>query len=109
MGIFQLWSSRGAEDDMARNSRKQPDSAKIDARTSELKASMANAEAFAEVYGSLNSDATLLTAEAIEIAHRITGMRAKTKKQALASIGQQRLRLTHAKAKGASAQKTKTW
>lgn len=109
MGIFQLWGSRGADDDMARRQQKQPDAAKIEARARELKAALSDTDAFAAVYGALNTDKALLTAEAIEIAYRVTGTRAKTKKEALACIGQKRLRLAHAKAKSASAQKTRTW
>lgn len=109
MGIFQLWGSREADDDMARRQQKQLDSAKVDAWAHDLKASMSDAEAFAAVYAALACDKSLLTAEIVEISFRVTGTRAKTKKQALASIGQQRLRLAHARAKSASALKTRTW
>lgn len=108
MGIFQFWGAREPDREMARKQSK-PDSANVDAWARQLKAAMKDAEAFKALYASFASTKDLSAGEAIEVAHKVTGIRPKTKKQAVTSIGQEQLRLAHAKAKAESAAKARTW
>lgn len=109
MGIMQLWGGRDTDEDMARAKTRTLDTTKIESLVHQLKATVRDTDAFKAVYSSIASDKILSTAEAIEIAYKFSGSRAKTKKAALAAIGQERLRVSHAKAKGESAAKTRTW
>lgn len=106
MGIMQLWlGGQEADDDMARAEARPLDAAKIDSVVRQLKLAVADAHEFRSVA----EDRSISGPELIEIAHRFAGIRAKTKKAALTAIGQERMRMVHAKAKAASAAKTKTW
>lgn len=109
MGILHFWSDEETDEDMARAKRRQVDAAKIDLWVSQLKKALKDADAFKAVYGAMDADGELSSAEIVEIAHKFTGSRTKTRKAALGSIGQERLRVAHAKAKGESAAKTRTW
>ncbi len=109
MGIMQLWGGRDTDDEMARAKTRTLDSMKIETLVRQLKSTVRDTDAFKAVYSSIASDKTLSTAEAIEIAYKFAGARQKTKKAALASIGQERLRVSHAKAKAESAAKSRTW
>jgi hypothetical protein len=110
MAIFRSWAGEEeAAEDMA--CAKRPlDLAKVDELVRQLKLSVKDPLAFKSVYTELLENKSLGAQEAIEIAHRfVGGFRHKSKKAALAAIGQERLRLAHAKAKGESAAKTRTW
>jgi hypothetical protein len=96
-------------EDMAR-ARRPLDTAKIDELVAQLKHTVKDPDAFKSVYTALLTDKSLTAQEAIEIAFGfVGGFRKKSKKAALAAIGQERLRLAHSKAKGESAAKTRTW
>src|SRR5579864_2594152 len=110
MSMLLSWAfKQESAEDMARAAR-PIDSAKVDELVSQLKLTVDDPEAFKSVYTELLTDKSLTAQETIEIAYRfIGGFRKKSKKAALAAIGQERLRLSHAKAKGESAAKTRTW
>jgi hypothetical protein len=111
MGIMQLWGGRDdTDEDMARANARVLDAAKVASWVRQLKATLKDADAFKEVYTSIADDKTLSAQEVIEIAYGFAGgKRAKNKKSALASIGQERLRASHAKRKAESAAKARTW
>jgi hypothetical protein len=110
MSILGFWAlNEEATEDMARNAQ-LVDIAKVDELVAQLKLTVKDPDAFKPVYAALVADKSITAQEAIEIAHRfVGGFREKSKKAALAAIGQERLRLQHAKAKGESAAKTRTW
>lgn len=108
MGIMQLWGGHDTDEDMARASKRTLDAAEVDTWVEQLKSSLKDTKAFKAVYSGL-VDTTLSAADVIEIAFRFTGAKAKTKKAAMTAIGQERLRVSHARAKGESAAKTRTW
>ena len=110
MSMLQSWSfKQEAAEDMARAARPL-DTARIEELVAQLKLAVKDSDAFKSVYTELLADKSLTAEEAIEIAYRfVGGFRKKTKKAALAAIGQERLRLAHSKAKGESAAKTRTW
>ncbi len=101
MSMLQFWDkNQELREDMARKAR-PVDTAKVDELVSRLKLTVKDPEAFKPVYTALLDDKSLSAQEAIEIAYRfVGGFRQKSKKAALAAIGQERLRLAHAKAKG---------
>lgn len=111
MGIITAWlSGAEAEDAMVRANKRPLDTAKIDALVQQLKLSVRDAEAFNSVYTSITDDRTLTAGEVIEIAFGfLGGHRPKGKTAALAAIGQERVRIAHAKAKGDSAAKARVW
>ncbi len=110
MSILQLWAlKQEAAEDMARATRPL-DTAKVEELVAQLKLAVKDSEGFKSVYTELLADKSLTAQEVIEIAYRfVGGFRKKSKKAALAAIGQERLRLAHSKAKGESAAKTRTW
>ncbi len=110
MSMLQSWALKNEEaEDMARNAR-PIDIAKVDGLVAQLKFTVKDPDAFKPVYTALVADKSLTAQEAIEIANKfVGGFRQKSKKAALAAIGQERLRLAHSKAKGESAAKTRTW
>ena len=86
------------------------DTARVEELVAQPKLAVKDSDAFKSVYTALLADKSLMAQEAVEIAYRFAGgFRQKSKKAALAAIGQERLRLVHSKAKGESAAKTKTW
>ena len=110
MGIMQFWGGHEADEDMARAKARLLDAAKIDSWVLQLKSTLMDADAFKSVYTAIADDKSLSAPEVIEIACKFaSGARVKTKKAALAAIGQERLRIAHAKRKGESAAKTRTW
>ena len=95
---------------MARTSSRPLDIKLVDEFVSRLKASLNDTDDFKEVYGSMCDHPTLSAQEIIEVAYRfLGGLKPKSRKAALTSISQERLRLTHAKAKGETAARSKTW
>lgn len=99
-----------ADDVMARASAKLLDSEKIDSLVERLKRSVRDAEAFKSVVSSIDDDKSLSAAEVIELSRRfVGGTKPKSRKAALTAIGQERLRLSHARAKAATAAKSRTW
>jgi hypothetical protein len=108
--MFGSWSGeQEAAEDMARVTRPL-DMAKVDGLVQQLKLTVKDPVAFKSVYTTLLADKSLGAQEVIEIAYRfVGGFRHKSKKAALAAIGQERLRLAHSKAKGESAAKSRTW
>ncbi len=101
MFMLQSWAlNQETAEDMARAARPL-DSAKIEELAAQLKLTVKDPDAFKSVYTALLADKSLTAQEAIEIAYRfVGGFRQKSKKAALAAIGQERLRLAHSKAKG---------
>jgi hypothetical protein len=109
MGMLGWLGGREAED-MARATSRPLDAAKINGYADRLKASVRDATAFDVAFAELVDDSSLSAQEVIGIAHAfVGGARPKTKKSALASIGQERMRVAHAKSKGDSASKAKMW
>jgi hypothetical protein len=108
--MFRSWADEEeAAEDMACATR-PVDMAKVDVLVHQLKMTVTDPVAFKSVYTALLANKSVSAQEAIEIAHRfVGGFRHKSKKAALAAIGQERLRLAHSKAKGESAAKTRTW
>jgi hypothetical protein len=108
--MFRLWAGeQEAAEDMAR-AKRPLDTAKVDELVQQLKLTAKDPLAFTSVYTELLADKSLSAQEAIEVAYRfVGGFRHKSKKAALAAIGQERLRLAHSKAKGEAAAKTRTW
>jgi hypothetical protein len=111
MSIFsRIWNSSEADDEMARASARPLDIEKIDALVDQLKQSVRDAEMFKSVVTSIDDDKSLSSAEIIEISRRfVGGTKAKSRKAAITALGQERLRLSHARAKAATAAKSRTW
>jgi chromosome segregation and condensation protein ScpB len=110
MGIMQLWGGHDTDDDMARANARPLDKIKVDALVQQLKLAVREPEAFKRLLASIESDRALSAAELTAIAQGFAGgVKPKNRKAAIAAIGQERLRLSHAKAKGEAAAKTRTW
>lgn len=110
MGIMQLWGGHDTDEDMARANARPLDKVKVDAFVQQLKLAVREPEAFKRLLTSIESDRALSAAEVLAIAQAfVGGTKPKNKKAAISAIGQERLRLSHAKAKGESAAKTRTW
>ena len=110
MGIMQLWGGHDTDEDMARANARPLDKVKVDALVQQLKLAVRDPDSFKRLLSSIESDRALSAAEIAAIAQGfVGGVRPKSKKAAIAAIGQERLRLSHAKAKGESAAKTRTW
>jgi hypothetical protein len=111
MGMFSSWLGGGeAEDYMARSNTKPLDTAKIDDMVRRLRNAVRDANSFRSVQESIAADKTLSAQEVIAIASSFAGgVKAKSKKAALTAIGQERVRVSHAKAKGESAAKNRAW
>ncbi len=110
MSMLSSWGFRQEPDQVMARTARPIDIARVDGLVSQLKLTVRDPEAFKTVYAALLADKSLSANEAIEVAYKfIGGFRQKSKKAALAAIGQERLRLAHATAKAESAAKTKTW
>ena len=111
MGMLGTWlGGREADEDMARAKTKLTDATKIDAVVKQLKLTVKNVDAFKSVQASILADETLSAQDVIAIAFGfVGGTKPKSRKAALVAIGQERLRVSHAIAKGESAAKTRTW
>jgi|GEM_PF-5881096 len=109
MGIFSFrLGGRGAENDMARANARPVDTAKIRALVDRLDETASDAKAFKALLAQLTSDKTISSQELIMVAQAFAGRKPKSRKDAMTAIAQERLRLSHAKAKGESA-KTRVW
>lgn len=98
------------EDDEMARAKKPLDEAKVDDLVQKLQTSLTDAEDFRQIYLSIVNNDKLSTLEVVSIAHKfVGGQKPKSRKAALTAIGQERLRLVHAKAKSATAAKSKTW
>ena len=111
MGIIGNWlGGHEADEDMARANARPLDSARIEALVQQLRLTVKDADAFKPVYSAIALDTTLSAQDVIAIAQMfVGGTKPKSRKAALTAIGQERLRLSHAKAKGESAAKTRVW
>jgi hypothetical protein len=112
MGIMQLWGGHDTDEDedMARANARPLDKVKVDAHVQQLKLAVRDPDAFKRLLTAIDADKTLSAAEVAAIAQGfVGGVKPKSKKAAITAIGQERLRLSHAKAKGESAAKTRTW
>ena len=111
MSIFsRIWTSNEADDEMARASAKALDNEKIGAIVGQLKKLVRDAEALQSAIDSLDADESFSAGEVVEISHRfLGGKRPKSRKAAITALGQERLRLSHARAKAATAAKSRTW
>lgn len=111
MSIFtRIWSGSEADEEMARASAKALDNEKIDTHVGQLKKLVRDAEALQSAIDSLDGDTALSANEIVEISHRfLGGKKPKSRKAAIAALGQERLRLSHARAKAATAAKSRTW
>lgn len=110
MDMFDEQVGREAGDDMARTSTKPIDNDLVDGFVSRLKRDVSNGEEFKVVMAEIADHASLSAVEIIEIAHRfVGGLKPKSRKAALTTISQERLRLSHAKAKAETAAKARTW
>lgn len=82
----------------------------VEELTQQLRANVADAASFSDVVERIQSDDSLSASDVIAIAHSfVGGRRAKSRKAAFTSIEQERLRLSHARAKSASASKAPVW
>ena len=98
-----------ADETMAR-SRKPIDVAKVERLAGLLLAHSLDAEKFKSTIFAIESDRSLTATELIEIAFRfVGGRRQHTGKAAKLAIEQERVRISHATAKGANASKTRVW
>ena len=95
--------------DMARANARPIDAAKVDAHLRQLKAAVKDGDAWKAAYGALIDDASLSAQEVVAVAQAFVGTKYKTRKAALTGIGQERMRVSHAKSKGESAAKTRLW
>ena len=110
MGMLGWLGGREAGEDMARAKAGPIQAARVDEIVGQLKSTVGNADAFSRVYGALAEDASLTTQDVIAVAHKfVGGAKPKTKKVALIAIGQEWMRVSHAKSKTESAAKTKLW
>lgn len=111
MSIFAGWlGGQEADDDMVRASSKPIDEVKVNALVQQLKLAVRDHGAFEGVYGAIIQDKQLSTGELAVIAQRFAGgIKPKSKKAAIAAIGQERLRIVHADAKARSAAKARVW
>lgn len=111
MAIFSFWSrDNDAESDMARNGAKPLDKVRIDDLTRKLKAAVRDGESFKSELEKLSADKSISAQELIAIAQGFAGGgKPKSKKAALTAIAQERVRLSHAKAKAGSAAKARAW
>jgi hypothetical protein len=111
MSILSAWLRQDSEDDDMARARKSPlDQTKVDAWVSRLKLAVRDAAQFDRIFGDLEEDQLVGSAELIAIAQKFAGgSKPKSKKAALLAIAQERQRLVHAKAKGESAAKTRVW
>ena len=101
---------RDTGDEMARARTQAIDSARISQLADELRLAVTDKEIFNSVCDAIADDNTISAAEVIDIAHKfLGGSKPKSRKAALSAIRQERLRLSHAKAKGETASKAKTW
>lgn len=111
MSIFaRIWSGSEADDEMARASAKLLDNEKIDKLVGQLKKLVRDGEALQSAIDSLDADESFSAGEIVEISHRfLGGKKPKSRKAAIAALGKERLRLSHARAKAATAAKSRTW
>lgn len=110
MGIMQLWGGHDTDEDMARANSRPLDQIKVDALVQQLKLAVRDPGSFKRLLASIESDRAITAAEIALIAQGFAGgAKPKNKKAAIAAIGQERLRLSHATAKAESAAKTRTW
>lgn len=108
MGMLD-WFGGHESEDMPRAKARPLDMAKIDQHVRSLKAAVRDGDAWKPTYAALVDDKSLTTQEVIAIAESFVGLRPKSKKAALTAIGQERMRVSHAKSKGDSAAKTRVW
>ncbi len=110
MSILSAWLGWDREDEMARSKKLSIDETKVDAWVARLKLASRNAAQFDLVFGELEGGEGLTTAEITAVAHKFAGgAKPKSKRAALLAIAQERQRVAHSKAKGASAAKTRVW
>lgn len=111
MSIFsRIWTSSEADDDMARAGAKPMDLKRIDALVDQLKKTVRDADDFNSVVTSMDGDKSLSATEIMEVSRRfVGGIKPKSRKAAITALGQERLRLSHARAKAATAAKSRTW
>lgn len=110
MSILQAWFRRNPEDDMARSKKLPLDNTKVDAWVSRLKLAARDAAQFDIALSDLEDDGLVGGAELYEITKKFAGgPKPKSRRAALLSIAQERQRMVHSKAKGASAAKTRVW
>jgi hypothetical protein len=110
MGIMDFLGGRQVGDDMAGAKARPLDAAKIEGYVSQLKRVVYDRPAFDAVFQSLIADKAVSASEMIEIARAFAhGVKVKAKKDAILAIGQERMRLSHAKSKSESATKAKGW
>jgi hypothetical protein len=99
-----------ADDDMVRMSVQPGDVARVDSLARRLRSAVRDPAAFALALEELKSDREFTAREVAMVAQVfIGGPLPKTRKAALTAIGQERLRLSHAAAKGASAARARAW
>jgi hypothetical protein len=107
--LLSLEEGLEADEAMARGA-KVIDDVKVERVVSLLSAHVSDAGKFRQTLESIASDRSLGSAELIEIAYRfVGGKRQKSGKAALLSVAQERLRISHAVAKGVTASKTRVW
>jgi hypothetical protein len=111
MSIFtRIWSGSEADEEMARASAKALDNEKIDTLVGQLKKLVRDADALQLAIDSLDADSAFSAGEVVEISYRfLGGTKPKSRKSAIAALGKERLRLSHARAKTATAAKSRTW
>lgn len=110
MAIFGLLGGREPDDEMAQAAAKPLDADKIKSWAGDLKRAVHDRPAFDAAFAKLGADKSVSAAEIVEIARLFAhGFKAKSKKDALLAIAQERMRLANGRAKAASAAKAKGW
>jgi hypothetical protein len=111
VGLLEtLLRGRETDEDMAHAKAKPLDDVRIDEHVQHLRRTIKDGPAFKLVYESLVNDQRLSAQDVIAIAYKfVGGKRPPTRKAALTTIGQERMRVSHAKSKAASAAKSTTW
>lgn len=108
--MFQQVGRDTENEDMARAGTKPLDAALVDSYVTQLRQTVSDRSAFDDLYARLSTDKSVTVAEMIAIARNFANSTtAKSKKDAILAIGQERSRLTHAQAKAASAGRSKAW
>jgi len=107
--LSRLLGRTDGSEEMSRSATVQVSPA-VEELTQQLRANVADAASFADVVERIQCDDSLSASDVITIAHSfVGGRRAKSRKAAFTAIEQERLRLSHARAKSASASKSPVW
>ena len=98
------------EDDVARAKAQPIDAKRIAAVVAELRSAIEDDGAYKSVVERLATDKSFAASEVVLIAHAfLGGVKQKNRQAAVSAIARRRLEIAHARAKEASAAKTRLW